>query len=766
VGAPDQDNEGEETKLNPLEQFKDTIGKVLTGQAIAEDVEGSPVSGIARKLVDTASSGDIQAADLIFRVLSFKAVFVLALVVGFALPSRAQNLTTVSAANITDLNGAKLAAGQLCFLGTDQNDTPISFQQGGGGQVLKRQFCSGVAAGVVTSFTVPNPANTLPSGIYYRVTVKDSSTGVTALQYTGVTFAGGTFNFDNYTPVIAGANLAPLTGNTVSGNLGVTGNLSVTGSFSPGSVSTGAITGSSAAISGAITGKSIGGVQYAAAFAGASTTCGIAEAYTALPSSGGEIVLQQGNCSAAGWPVTISKPILLVGQGMGGPTDPGTNATCVGGSVIQNTSTGGNFFNISLGAGTSLEGVTFRDFCMLGNKAVGGATAGDCVDINGGTTAQQLRAIAFENIQCNQPKGSGFVMQDNAFIISFNNVHVDQSGSHCYVIKAGPNSGATSQIHFIASVGDLCGGSNASFLPGTADGWNISGTGARTVDIIASTLADSNNGINVVTGAINTNIHVTHSDFETNTTCDINLNDGFGHVIIGSTLFGTGVGARGVCTAMPAGAAVQPNQLLMYGNNINSHTVQDVTIGANQKTGFILPQSANNYSYSDASGHVVKLDVNQFGILTFAGAEFAPATNGVTASGDSSAAWSDVFTFFIDATTYRPRATGHLLISDTAPTISAGFGTSPSIVNQNGTAVFTVNVGTGGTATSGVIGLPTATNGWYCTCEDQTTTSATVNRCKQTANTTTTATIGNFNTTPAAAAWVASDILNVSCYGR
>src|SRR6185312_9353620 len=99
----------------------------------------------------------------------------------------------------------------------------------------------------------------------------------------------------------------------------------------------------------------------------------------------------------------------------------------------------------------------------------------------------------------------------------------------------------------------------------------------------------------------------------------------------------------------------------MIDNIIAGHTTQDVTIGANQKTGIILPQASNNYSYSDASGHVVKLDVNSFGIMTITGTEFAPSTNGVTASGDSGAAWSDVYTFFMDATTNRPRATGHLL---------------------------------------------------------------------------------------------------------
>jgi hypothetical protein len=411
---------------------------------------------------------------------------------------------------------------------------------------------------------------------------------------------------------------------------------------------TGSPTFTNLTVTGALTAscpKNLGGVQYACNYVVGSTTCGVQEAYNALPATGGKIVLQLGNCSAAGWPVNIQKPVVIEGQGMGGPNDPGTNANVVAGSSLTNTSTGNSFFVISLGAGTSLEGVTFKDFAMIGNKAVGGATAGDCVDVNGGGVSQQVRAISFQNLQCNQPKGSGFVIKDNAFMINFLNVHVDQSGSHCYVLKDGVNSGVNSQIHFLQSTGDLCGGNNASSNPGTADGWNISGSTSRTLDIIASTLADSNNGINVVVGAINTNVHVTNSDFETNTTCDISLNDGFGHVIIGSTIFGTTVGARGICTAMPAGAAVQPNQLLMFGNNINGHTVQDVTIGANQKTGFILPQSANNYSYSDASGHVVKMDVNQFGALSITAGEVTPAASGTTLSGDPAAPWSTVNTF-------------------------------------------------------------------------------------------------------------------------
>lgn len=103
-----------------------------------------------------------------------------------------------------------------------------------------------------------------------------------------------------------------------------------------------------------------------------------------------------------------------------------------------------------------------------------------------------------------------------------------------------------------------------------------------------------------------------------------------------------------------------------------------------------------------------------------------------------------------------------LAISSTAPTISSGFGTTPSITANNGTIAFRLDVGTGGTASSGVIGLPTATTGWNCSVDDVTTPASFIT--DQTASTTTTATVQNYSrTTGLATAWTASDILAVSC---
>lgn len=98
---------------------------------------------------------------------------------------------------------------------------------------------------------------------------------------------------------------------------------------------------------------------------------------------------------------------------------------------------------------------------------------------------------------------------------------------------------------------------------------------------------------------------------------------------------------------------------------------------------------------------------------------------------------------------------------NTAPTIASGFGTSPSIPSSNGTAAFTINVGTGGTASSGVLTLPAATTGWVLQCVDITNAATAVTA--QTAGTTTSATIANYaRTTGILTAWAASDIIRCS----
>jgi hypothetical protein len=105
-------------------------------------------------------------------------------------------------------------------------------------------------------------------------------------------------------------------------------------------------------------------------------------------------------------------------------------------------------------------------------------------------------------------------------------------------------------------------------------------------------------------------------------------------------------------------------------------------------------------------------------------------------------------------------------ISQTAPTIASGFGTSPSVTTNSGTAVFLVNVGTGGSATNGVITMPAATNGWACFVNNITAAAAhRADNTVQTASTTTSITIENqTKSTGAAVAWTASDIVRIIAF--
>lgn len=108
---------------------------------------------------------------------------------------------------------------------------------------------------------------------------------------------------------------------------------------------------------------------------------------------------------------------------------------------------------------------------------------------------------------------------------------------------------------------------------------------------------------------------------------------------------------------------------------------------------------------------------------------------------------------------------GALLYSATAPTISSGFGTSPSIASSNGSATFRVNVGTGGTATAGVVGLPTASNGWNCSVSEfNPNATALLSVTIITASTNASVSLSNnLLSTGAASAWQASQILVLNC---
>jgi hypothetical protein len=109
-----------------------------------------------------------------------------------------------------------------------------------------------------------------------------------------------------------------------------------------------------------------------------------------------------------------------------------------------------------------------------------------------------------------------------------------------------------------------------------------------------------------------------------------------------------------------------------------------------------------------------------------------------------------------------------ILSGGAAPTIASGFGTSPSVARQNGTWAFRINVGTGGSATGGVITMPVnVINAWNCYVQNVTAHAG--NRADdtvETATSNTTVTVQNqTKSTGAAVAWTAGDVIALQCFG-
>jgi len=103
-----------------------------------------------------------------------------------------------------------------------------------------------------------------------------------------------------------------------------------------------------------------------------------------------------------------------------------------------------------------------------------------------------------------------------------------------------------------------------------------------------------------------------------------------------------------------------------------------------------------------------------------------------------------------------------------SPTISSGFGAGASIVAKAGSAAFTINVGTGGTASSGVIQMGGQPTGYICRATDRTNSTSFIEDVVTTS--TAQVTITNFSRFQTAipatpTAWTASDILEISCAG-
>jgi hypothetical protein len=186
---------------------------------------------------------------------------------------------------------------------------------------------------------------------------------------------------------------------------------------------------------------------------------------------------------------------------------------------------------------------------------------------------------------------------------------------------------------------------------------------------------------------------------------------------------------------------------------------------ANLSNSFVrfVTNAKNCFTAPDASHSIISVDRSctpfaPNALLVSAASTSIPSLATLTFSHAGSTTLSPqsangAFTVTVPAATGQFAVTANPAVSTVAPTISSGFGTSPRIALQNGTAAFEIVVGSN-PATTGVIALPAATNGWACQAEDMSNLGVT------TRETAFTATSVSFSAAPS---WGAGDQLLVTC---
>ena len=258
---------------------------------------------------------------------------------------------------------------------------------------------------------------------------------------------------------------------------------------------------------------------------------------------------------------------------------------------------------------------------------------------------------------------------------------------------------------------------------------------------------------------------------------------------IGSTVAGTGAFTTlEAVTAMGVGAASQTNSGLTVKDTPSTGTtaygiLNQPTAGSTATAGFIADLTGVTTVASLATGTIANhecsdVTIGSGGTLTNSICLWIPDFTSAATNkwGIYSTMTSGTGKYFIDHTGTASSTFGgpiyaagglyiqNMVFSQTAPTISSGFCSSPSIAAANGSSTFTMTIGTSCAAATGVLTLPTATNGWHCIADDLTNPNSYIIR--QTAKTMTSVTLTAYsasapNTT---SNWTASDVLIVSCF--
>jgi len=103
------------------------------------------------------------------------------------------------------------------------------------------------------------------------------------------------------------------------------------------------------------------------------------------------------------------------------------------------------------------------------------------------------------------------------------------------------------------------------------------------------------------------------------------------------------------------------------------------------------------------------------------------------------------------------------LMSSTNPSIGSGFSSGTPKIVANGTAAFSITIGSG-PGHAGTINFPPAAHGWICQAQDLTTHSTAVAQTIQTVSTRSSCTLTQFSAAMTPSNWLANDVLLVHAY--
>lgn len=282
-------------------------------------------------------------------------------------------------------------------------------------------------------------------------------------------------------------------------------------------------------------------------------------------------------------------------------------------------------------------------------------------------------------------------------------------------------------------------GATATAYANTAVGYHALGEGTLTTAALGNTAVGTTSLKNVTTGSFNTSVGGSSGRGITsgvrNTVvgylAGISISTQSDNVIIGEEAFSAGASSKNVA--------------------IGQASIYRATGIGNTAVGYEAGGSFNSGITTGAFNTVVGYQVAKGATLTTGSSNILIGTSSlVTTPANSTSNYISI---------------GNAIIGTAAaPTIASGFGSGASVTAGVGTGAFRVNVGTGGTAQSGVVGLGSAPAGWNCYASDITT-PASFNT-KMISSTATSATFQNYSmTTGLAIAWTASDVLAISCFG-